>query len=134
MNERSYCFLARKPLQTMRHVSGLLLAIASPLALAAPPPTTQPTVPDAGTILQQVQPVFPPPTPSSGTGLTIEQERGANLPPTAPFLVRSIQIVGNARFDTATLHTLVADAEGQSLTLAQLHERVARISRYYRAP
>jgi hemolysin activation/secretion protein len=113
----------------MRHVTGLLVAIASPLALAAPPPT----VPDAGTILQQVQPVIPPPTPSAGTGLTIEQPHGANLPLTAPFLVQSIQIVGNTRFQTATLHALVADAQGQSLTLGQLQERVARITRYYQA-
>jgi hemolysin activation/secretion protein len=120
-------------LRMTRHFSGLLLAIASPLAFAAPPPTPPPPVPDAGTILQQVQPPTPPPTPSSGTGLTIEPEHAANPPPTAPFLVRSIQIVGNARFDTATLHALVADAEGQTLTLAQLHERVARITRYYQA-
>jgi hemolysin activation/secretion protein len=120
-------------MRLMRHVTGLLLGITSPLALAAPPPAPPPTVPDAGTILQQLQPVIPPPTPSSETGLTIEQSRAANLPPTASFLVRSIHIVGNARFDTATLHALVADAEGQSLTLAQLHDRVARITRYYRA-
>jgi len=116
-----------------RRVAAALLAIASPLAIAAAPPTSAPTVPDAGTILQQVQPVIPPPPPSSGTGLTIEQQLGANPPTTAPFLVRSIQIVGNERFDTATLHALVADAEGQSLTLAQLQEHVARITRYYQS-
>ena len=131
MNDISYCSLVLEPLRPMRYVTGLLLALASPLVFAAPPPTPPPTVPDAGTILQQVQPVIPPPTPSSGTGLTIEPEPGANVPPTAPFLVRSMQIVGNARIDTATLHALVADAEGQSLTLAQLHERVVRITRYY---
>ena len=133
MNESVCRCLERKPLRVKRHVTGLVLAAASPLALAVPPQTPAPTVPDAGTILQQAQPVIPPPTPSSGTGLTIEQERAANLPPTAPFLVRSVQIDGNARFDTATLHALVADAEGQSLTLAQLHERVARITHYYQA-
>jgi hemolysin activation/secretion protein len=104
---------------------GLLLAIVAPLAFAAPPP------PDAGSILQQVQPVTPPPTPSSETGLTIEREGVSNLPQTAPFLVSSIQIVGNTLFDTPTLHALVADAEGQSLTLLQLHERVIRLTRYY---
>jgi hemolysin activation/secretion protein len=133
MNEISYRLLERKPLRMTRHVTGLLLALSSPLAFAAAPPTPPPTVPDAGTILQQVQPLVPPPTPSSGTGLTVEPERAAKLPPTAPFLVRSIQIAGNTRFDTATLHALVADAEGQTLTLAELHERVARITRYYQA-
>jgi hemolysin activation/secretion protein len=132
MNERYYCFLERMPLIN-RGVTALLLAIASPLVLAAPPPAPPPNAPDAGTILQQVQPVVPPPTPSAGTGLTIENQGAANPPPTAPFLVRSIQIDGNAQFDTATLHALVADAEGQSLTLAQLHERVGLITRYYQA-
>jgi len=31
------------------------------------------------------------------------------------------------------LHALVADAEGQSLTLLQLHERVIRLTRYYQS-
>jgi hemolysin activation/secretion protein len=117
---------ARLRIRTCR-LAGLLLAVAAPVAFAAPPP------PDAGSILQQVQPVTPPPSPSSGTGLTIQREEGANLPQTAPFLVNSIQIVGNTQFDTPTLHALVADAEGQTLTLLQLHERVARITRYYQS-
>ena len=112
---------------------GLLLAAASPLALAAAPPIPPPIAPDAGTILQQAQPVNPPPAPPSATGLSIEQEDGSSLPQTAPFLVRSIQIAGNTRFDTPTLHALLADAEGQTLTLRQLHERVAMITRYYQA-
>jgi hemolysin activation/secretion protein len=112
---------------------GLLLAVASPLALAAPPPFPPPTSPDAGTILQQAQPLNPPPAPPSATGLRIEQKDGSSLPQTAPFLVQSIQITGNTRFDTRTLHALIADAEGQSLTLRQLHERVALITRYYQA-
>jgi hemolysin activation/secretion protein len=126
-------FFERLRRRSMHPITGLLLAMSSPLALAAPPPSPPPTVPDSGTILQQAQPTTPPPTPSSGTGLTIEPDRGANLPSTAPFLVQSIQIVGNVQFDTATLHALVADSEGQSLTLAQLHESVSRITRYYQA-
>ena len=133
MIESSFCFARRIRIRMTHLVFGMLLAIAAPLALAAPPPIPPSTVPDAGNILQQVQPVNPPPLPSSDTGLTIEPESAANLPPTKPFLVSSLQIAGNTRFETSTLHALVADAEGESLTLAQLHERVARISRYYQA-
>jgi hemolysin activation/secretion protein len=110
-----------------------VLAVASPLALAVTPPPTPPPSTDAGAILQQLQPVIPPPPPPAGTGLTIEQEKGSSLPQTAPFLIRSIQIFGNTRFDTPTLHALLADAEGQTLTLRQLHERVALITHYYQA-
>jgi hemolysin activation/secretion protein len=112
----------------MKHLfTALLFAAASPLAIAASPPV----VPDAGSILRQVQPVVPPPPSSTATGLTIENESGAQMPQTRSFQLKSIQIVGNTAFDTETLHTLVADAEGTSLTLVQLHERVARITDYY---
>src|ERR1700723_3606009 len=133
MNKISCRFRGRRLLGKRRQLMGLLLAVASPLAFAVPPPTGPQTSPDAGTILQQAQPVTPPPTPPAGTGLTIEQESGSSLPQTAPFLVQSIQIFGNTRFDTPTLHALLADAEGQTLTLRQLHERVALITRYYQA-
>jgi hemolysin activation/secretion protein len=115
----------------MKHLlTALLFAAASPLAIAAPPPPP-PVIPDAGSILRQVQPVVPLPPSSSTTGLTIEQESGTQMPQTRSFQLKSIQIVGNTAFDTETLHTLVADAEGTSLTLVQLHERVARITDYY---
>jgi hemolysin activation/secretion protein len=133
MNKISRRFKERKPPRMMRHLVGSVIALASPLALAATPPPTPPPTPDAGTILQQLQPVTPPRTPPDGTGLTIEQESSSSLPQTAPFLVRSIQIYGNTRFDTPTLHALLADAEGQTLTLRQLHERVAVITHYYQA-
>jgi hemolysin activation/secretion protein len=116
----------------MKHLlTALLFAAASPLAIAAPPPPPPPVIPDAGSILRQVQPVVPLPPSSSATGLTIEQESGTQMPQTRSFQLKSIQIVGNTAFDTETLHTLVADAEGTSLTLVQLHERVARITDYY---
>lgn len=104
----------------------MLLALF-PLAAQA----AEPVVPGAGTILQQVQPVTPPVPSSTGTGLTIKQEGGAKLPPTAPFLVSTIQITGNTLFDTATLHALVMDAEGKSLTLSELNDLAARITDYY---
>jgi len=47
------------------------------------------------------------------------------------FAVKTIQIAGNAAFDTAVLHALVMDGEGQSLTLTQLNGLAARITDYY---
>jgi len=88
--------------------------------------------PGAGSILQQIQPANPPAPSSKGTGLLIEQDGRTNLPPSAPFLVNSIQLSGNTVFDTATLHALVADAEGKNLTLSQLGDLAARLTDYYR--
>jgi len=107
-------------------LAALLLAF-SPLAAQA----AGLVAPNAGSILQQVQPLMPQAPSSTGTGLTIEQEGGAKLPPSSPFEVKSIQITGNALFDSATLHALVADAEGKTLTLPALDELAGRITDYY---
>jgi hemolysin activation/secretion protein len=101
------------------------------LLVASPPLAAQPVAPGAGSILQQIQPARPPAPSPSGTGLTIERDSGGKLPPSAPFTVKTIRISGNALFATATLHALVADAEGKSLTLSQLGELAARITEYY---
>ena len=108
--------------------AALLLAF-SPLATLAAGPVTL----DAGSILQQVQPLTAP-RPSSGeTGLTIEQADGSKLPPSAPFLVQRIQITNNTLFDTPTLLALVADAQGKTLTLTQLGQLASRISNFYQS-
>ncbi|MDO8436923.1 MAG: ShlB/FhaC/HecB family hemolysin secretion/activation protein [Nitrosomonadaceae bacterium] len=117
------------PLQARKLCLSALLATLSPLATQA----AEPVVPGAGTILQQIAPLEPPAPSPSGTGLMIEREDGTKLPPSAPFLVQTIQITGNTLFDTATLHALVADAQGQSLTLSQLGELAARITTYYQS-
>ncbi len=116
-----------KQLKIVTPILAILLLANSLLAEAAVPVT-----PGAGTILQQVNPAAPPAPSSGGTGLKIEQEGAAKLPPSVPFLVKTIQITGNTRFDNLTLHALVMDAEGQSLTLTQLNELTARITNYYR--
>jgi hemolysin activation/secretion protein len=104
------------------------LAVFMPLAAqAAEAP------PGAGSILQQIQPANPPAPSSNGTGLSIEQDGRTNLPPSAPFPVKSIQLSGNTVVDTATLHALVADAEGKNLTLSQLGDLAARLTDYYRS-
>ena len=67
-------------------------SLAGPAARAAGPAT-----PDAGTILQQVQPVTPPSPLSTQTGLTIEQKGTPKPPPSPAFLVKTIRITGTLR-------------------------------------
>jgi hemolysin activation/secretion protein len=81
--------------------------------------------------LQQIQPVEPPAPPTNNPGLTIEQPAAGKLPPSVPFLVKSIRLKGNVAFDTATLHALVRDAEGKDLTLPELYDLAAHITDYY---
>ena len=117
------------PMQTVTPlVATLLLAFAPFTALAAGQ-----GIPDAGSILQQIQPSKPPLPSANGTGLTIEQADGSKLPPSVPFFVKGIQIMGNTLVDTTTLLALVADAQGQTLTLTQLGELAARITAYYQS-
>ena len=100
----------------------LLFTLLSTAALAAP---------DAGTLLQQI------PSPNLPTPATPAQPRTvAPEEPLAPqvserFFVKTIQIAGNKKIATATLHALVADAEGKNLTLEELQTTVSRISDYY---
>jgi hemolysin activation/secretion protein len=119
----------RRSLHTAGTLAASFTLCLMPLSLYA----AEPVVPGAGSILQQTQPVLPPAPSGTGTGLSIEQPGGGTLPPSAPFAVKSFELSGNTAFDTATLHALVADAEGQSLTLPQLGQIVARITEYYRS-
>jgi len=112
-----------------RHRNASLLVLPTLTLLATFAQAQQ--VPNAGTILQQTQTPKPPAPSPSGTGLTIQQNNGTNLPPSAPFSVKLIQIDGNTLFDTAALHALVVSSEGTSLTLAQLGEVADRITAYY---
>jgi hemolysin activation/secretion protein len=107
----------------------VILLAASPLSVQA----ANTVVPGSGTILQEQNPIQPPAPSTIDPGLTIEQPGGAILPPTAPFAVKTIQISGNVSFDSATLHALLADAEGHDLTLPELNAKVARITDFYHA-
>lgn len=51
---------------------------------------------------------------------------------TAVVPVQRLRITGASVFSDATLHALVADAEGRSLTLGELYALVARITAFYR--
>ena len=103
------------------------------LLLAAPliGPAAESVVPGAGFMLQQIQPVTIPALVASETGLTLERPDGLPVPASQPFLVRTIRLTGHSVFPPATLQALVAEAEGQSLTLPQLGAVVARLADYY---
>src|SRR5580692_5061099 len=118
------------------HAERLQIAVtlASTLAVLFLPlagQAAEPVVPGAGSILQQTQPVMPPAPSASGTGLAIEPPGGDTLPPSAPFQIKAIQLSGNTAFDAPTLHALIAEAEGTSLTLPQLGRVAARITDFY---
>jgi len=103
---------------------GLLWVIPAAALAQAPP--------DAGSLLRQVQPAAPLQPKPAGSGLKIEQPRAGQMPVTTPFEVLSLRITGNTVVDTATLQALVAEAQGQRLTLTQLDQIVGRITAYYR--
>ncbi len=102
---------------------------ALPAVAAAPPPPQ----PNAGTILQQAQPTPPPAPAPNNSGLSIEQASPGSLPASVPFQVSHIEITGNTRIATVTLHALVASGEGQQVTLPELAVLAARITDYYHA-
>ncbi|MEC5217813.1 hemolysin activation/secretion protein [Actimicrobium sp. GrIS 1.19] len=118
---------ANHPRRFMKTRLSVLLAAMTPLFAQA----AGPVAPDAGSILQQIQPARAPAPSPAATGLSISNGGSAGQAAGVPFAVTAIQITGNTLFDGATLHALVADAEGKNLTLAQLGEVAARITAYY---
>jgi len=86
---------------------------------------------DAGTILQQIKSAEPHIPFSTKLPLTIKQENKDTLKESIPFRIQKIQIIGNTYFDTKTLHLLIADAEGKTLSLVELSELAKRITDYY---
>lgn len=101
-------------------------------AFALQPALAQNT-PGAGSLYQQAEPRLAPLPLPSGTGLQLTPAPTPGLPRSAPFLVQRIEIVGNTVVSTLTLEALVAQAEGQQLTLPQLGELTSRITSYYRS-
>jgi hemolysin activation/secretion protein len=110
-------------------LTAAILSVLIPCAVyAADAPTV---APDSGNILQQLKRSAPPVPASPATGLTIETQNSEQLSGGASFVLTALRITGNTRFDSATLHGLVADAEGKSLTLAQLNAVADRITDHY---
>lgn len=110
----------------IKPILSALLAVFSSVAVCAAAPTV-----DSGSLLQQVRPTIEsPPHNAPVTERIVEKE----IPKPADgksFLVTTIKITGDTTIDHATLHTLVADGEGKSLTLPMLNELAGRITNYY---
>lgn len=102
------------------------LTLSMPLAISA----YAQVAPSSGQLMQEVTPTMPIVEPAK-PALKIEPPVAHAADSTVAFRVQKIQIVGNTRFDTPTLHALVADQEGQELTLTQLNALAARITDYY---
>lgn len=108
-----------------------LTPLAAALLLASMNVYAAGPTPDAGSILQQLQPAIPAASPSNRPSLQLEPKEANKLPPSAPFEVKTIRITGNTAFAAETLHALIADQEGRRLTLLQLEELAGRITAYY---
>jgi len=104
----------------------LALTLTLPLTFSA----YAQVAPSSGQLMQEVTPVMPLIEPAK-PALKIEAPLAHASDNSVSFKVEKIQIVGNTRFDTATLHALLADQEGRELTLTQLNALAARITDYY---
>ena len=107
----------------------MLLALSALAARAATPGT--PVPPGVGSILQQLQPVEPPAPSPNNPGLVIDEQAAGELPQSATFPVKRIRITGNVALSLNTLHALIADSEGKSLSLSGLYDLAALITAYY---
>ncbi|WP_348067561.1 ShlB/FhaC/HecB family hemolysin secretion/activation protein [Polaromonas sp.] len=110
-------------------VAGLLVTAPLLTAQAAGPAPV-----GVGSILQQIQSPERAVQSSGGAGLSVNKEKDAQASPEQAAIlvdVTAVKVLGNTLFETATLHALVADAEGKKLTLDQLDQLAARIGKYY---
>jgi hemolysin activation/secretion protein len=115
-------------MQTTMRLTVALLAVFAPLAAHAAGQAAT----DAGAMLRQMQPVAAPTPTPLGPRVSIQQDGGANLPASSPFLIKTVRISGNTLFASAPLRNLIAEAEGKSLSLPELDVLVSRITDYYR--
>lgn len=103
-----------------------LSTLAATLTFAA-------TVPNAGTILQQVQPIQTPMQEKSLPTVNQEQYTPAiQADNGTKVLVKKFVIEKNTVFSSQTLHALVKDYENKELTLKEIKEVAAIITKHYR--
>lgn len=113
-------------------VSALILLLAGTAALMLPHAAMAAAVtPGAGSILQQVNPKKPPVPSGAKTGLKLKRPKQRISKSKTPIFVKRIVITGNTLFPTATLHALIAGAEGKQQTLGDLDRLAGRITDYY---
>ena len=114
------------PLPRSLALMGLVFAVS-------PQPSLAQVYPGSGALLQEVQPAAPESAPNAQPGLTIQPQIAPSVNDTTPLPVTKITVSGNTSFDTDTLHGLVANGEGRTLTLAQLNALAQTITDYYHA-
>lgn len=125
-----------------RSSSFLVTTVAIAIILMSLDAPAQTAVPDAGSLLNQMPPVFSPETtkkpslkvPSESSPDDASKKSSSSEPgkkTIEKFDITQLRIVGNTIFSLSVLHPLVAHLEGQSVTLAQLQEAVGRITSYY---
>jgi hemolysin activation/secretion protein len=117
----------------LRHpvASPLLMALIG-FAVVQPTLATAQAALDSGAILNQTQAPAEPPSAAKSPSLLAAPPVDRQQPGGRSFPVKRIEIMGVAAADAATLHALVADGEGQNLSLAQLNALALRITAYYR--
>jgi hemolysin activation/secretion protein len=123
-----------KVIEKMKNMPDIKPRLASLLLVLVvlPAVAADNNLPDAGLILQQMQPYTPAQPSATDSGLIIEQQDASKLPVGESFLVNKIEIIGNENIDTRTLHKLVANSEAQRLNLKQLQVLATRIGNFYR--
>ncbi|WP_284257519.1 ShlB/FhaC/HecB family hemolysin secretion/activation protein [Acidocella aquatica] len=114
----------------MAQISALTLTTAMTVipmghSYAAPAPTT-------GAIMQQAMPPAPAMTPPPAV-LSLPAPQAQAESSNLKIPVKTLVIDGNKLLPAALLHALVQPAEGQSLTLGELRDYVARITSAYQA-
>lgn len=87
--------------------------------------------PNAGQLLQEQQQPEQLRTPQSAVKIESAPTTPTTYSGDVKIPVQKIEISGNSRFSDEQLHPLVANAEGQQLTLNQLSQLVQSITEYY---
>jgi len=106
-----------------------LAMLVTSLGLAAGGATAQ-TAPSPGAVLQQTAPA-PAAITAPSAPIVLPARKSRKTGSRVPIPVRKLKITGNHLISTRKLQTLVAPAEGRTLTLDQLNAVVHRITAAY---
>ncbi len=109
-----------------------LSVIAAACAVVGLPAQAQ-IAPNAGTILQQLQPPVEAPRESKALNIQAPVASGLVLPGGAVVVVQTVSFTGNSVISQDTLQTALGDVAGKSFDLAGLRGLAERISNFYRA-
>jgi len=120
-------------MQSMLHPSRLLAALAV-YALCGPALAQVPRAPNAGQLLQEIQPAPKvPPKPDQKLLPPISPSRAGKAPegPSVSFVVRSIRFKGNTVYSAEKLQPLVAHYVGKTVGMADLQAMANATTDYY---